>query len=73
MCPKALTGLLSGIMGKAPEASMPAVQASAPIENEPIVKIDDGSTAYDRTSGGARVGGGGRKKSGRAAVPGLGL
>lgn len=74
MCPKAITGLLSGVMGGAPkEASAPAVQASAPAESSPTVKIQDDSTAYDRTSGGARVGGGGRKKAKRAEVPGLGL
>lgn len=78
MCVKALTGILASATNAlgltSPESYRPPAEKQATDhEGNASVKIADGSTAYDRTSGGARVGGGGRKKAKSSNVPGLGL
>lgn len=74
MCASALSSLMS-VFGVTPPGgpAAPAPQQDVGHESDAKVKLADGDTAYDRTSGGARVGGGGRKKAKTANVPGLGL
>jgi len=74
MCEKIMSAFtdLFGMTPKEPSATAVA-GGDAARDADAKVKLDDGATAYDRTSGGARVSGGGRKKAKTSAVPGLGL
>lgn len=75
MCEKLITGLMSSVGLATPKdgGTAAVVGGDTAREADAKVKLDDGATVYDRTSGGGRVSGGGRKKSKTSNVPGLGL